>query len=67
MQEVVVVEELDPLEELVSQHQHRLQAELSLALGEEVLETLPQQVHHHCVVISLDAEPVHSWDTDFKF
>jgi hypothetical protein len=62
MDKVVIVEELNPLEELVRDHQHRLQTEMPLALGEEVLEALAQQVHHHCVVVALNPKPVHSWD-----
>lgn len=57
--EVVVVEELDPLKQLVRKHKHRFQRKLPLTLGEEVLEALAQEVHNHRVVVTLNSKPVH--------
>lgn len=42
---------------LVGQQQHRLEAELSGAEVEEVLETGPQQLHDHHIVVTLGPAP----------
>ena len=46
---------------LVSQQQDGLQAELAGAEVEEVLQTGPQQLHHHHVVVPLRSTPLYRW------
>ena len=58
--EMIIVQVLDPLQHLVSNHDDSLVAELPLAVHEQVLQARPQQVHHHRVVVALHAEPVHT-------
>lgn len=43
--------------QLIRQHQHRLEAELSIAKVEQVLEAGPQQVYDHDVVVPFHAVP----------
>ena len=59
---VVIVQELEALNHLVSDHERRFDGELPLAEVEGVLQTRPQKVHDHRVVVSLDAEPVYARD-----
>ena len=51
---------------LVGKHEHRFERELALAVVEEVLERGAEEVNHHYVVISLDAEPVDVGDADWQ-
>eukprot|EP00955_Chlamydomonas_euryale_P029726 313180-Chlamydomonas_euryale.AAC.5 len=51
--------------QLVCQHQHRLQAELSIAKVEQVLQGRPHQIYHHDVVVALDAVPPDVRDSDY--
>mmetsp|Transcript_17046 Transcript_17046/g.26332 ORF Transcript_17046/g.26332 Transcript_17046/m.26332 type:complete len:339 (-) Transcript_17046:210-1226(-) len=55
---VVIVQKLEPLNHLVSKHQGGLNSELALAVVEQILETRPEEVHDHGVVVALYAEPV---------
>jgi hypothetical protein len=66
MNEVIVMKKLYPLKELVRDHKNCLQGEPPLALSEEVLETQTQQVHHHRIIITFHAKPVHCWDSNYK-
>ena len=65
MQEMVVMQELNPLHHLVSQHQHCLQRKLPLAEGHEILQAGTQQVHDHRVIVTLHSEPVDRWNTNY--
>jgi len=47
---------------LVSQQQDGLEAEFAGAEVEEVLQTGPQQLHHHHVVVALRTAPLYGWD-----
>lgn len=64
--EVVIVEELQSLDHLVRYHQRRLYCEFAFAVVEQVLQRGAEQVHDHCVVVSLDAEPVDLRDASYK-
>jgi hypothetical protein len=59
VEDVPVVHGLDPLEQLVRQHQHRLEGEALLAHDEQVLEGGAQQVQHDQVAPRLLAGHVH--------
>ena len=65
--EAARVHKLDAREQLVGEHQHRLEAELAVAEVEEVLEGGAEQVDDHDVVVALDAVPAHVGDADFCF
>ena len=60
---VIVVQELQPLNHLVRDHQRRLYREFSFAEVESVLQAWPEQVHDHGVVVAFDAKPVNSWNS----
>ena len=62
MNKVVIVQELQSLDHLVSYHERCFHCELPLAEVEGILQTRSEQVHDHRVVISLDAEPVYARD-----
>ena len=49
---------------LISEHQHSLEGELSLAVIEQVLQTGSQQINNHDIVVTLDAKPVNVRDSD---
>ena len=51
---------------LVSEHEDGFETKLALAVVEEILKTRPEQVDNHDVVVALDAEPVHIWDTNYS-
>ena len=48
---------------LVSQQQDCLQAELPRAEVEQILQTGPQQLHHHHIVVALGPTPLYRWNT----
>ena len=52
--------------QLVCQHEDRLHRELPVAEIEEVLQTRPQQVDDHCVVLALDSVPPDVGDAGCK-
>ena len=52
------------LDHLVSQHQHRLQGKLSVALAEELLKTGSECIHDHHITLFVPTEPVNLRDTD---
>lgn len=52
MDKVLVVDVLDPLDHLVSQHQDSLETKPSVAQVEEVLQTMSKQVHDHGIVVT---------------
>lgn len=52
MDKVFVMDVLDPLDHLVSQHQDSLEAKPSMAQVKEILETVPEEVHHHGIVVT---------------
>mmetsp|Transcript_24934 Transcript_24934/g.73988 ORF Transcript_24934/g.73988 Transcript_24934/m.73988 type:complete len:422 (-) Transcript_24934:15-1280(-) len=54
--EGLVVNVLDPLQQLVGNHEDRLEVELPVTEVEEILQRRTEQVHHHHVVIPLDGE-----------
>ena len=56
--EVVIVKEFKSLYHLVSNHQSSLDCEFTFAEVESVLETRPQQVHDHRIVVSFHSKPV---------
>ena len=51
---------------LIGEHEDGFEGELALAVVEKVLETRPEQVNHHHVVVTLHAKPVHVWDANYK-
>ena len=51
---------------LVGEHEDSFETKLALAVVEEILKTRPEQVDNHDVVVALDAEPVHIWDTNYS-
>ena len=51
---------------LVGEHEDGFETKLALAVVEEILKTRPEQVDNHDVVVALDAEPVHIWDTNYS-
>mmetsp|Transcript_10264 Transcript_10264/g.36488 ORF Transcript_10264/g.36488 Transcript_10264/m.36488 type:complete len:377 (+) Transcript_10264:1-1131(+) len=53
---------LYPPEQLVSQHEHRLEREPPVAKVEEVLQRRTEEIHDHDVVVPLDAVPPHRRD-----
>ena len=65
MQESVLVHELDSLQKLYSQHQNRFQRKLAPTVLEQVLETGPQEVYDHDVVVALSTEVVDLWQSDY--
>ena len=67
MDEMIIMEELEPLDHLVGQHESRLDRELALAVVEQVLETGSEQVHDHRIVVSFHAKPVNSRDASYKY
>ena len=66
VEKVIVVQELYPLQDLISYHQYCLQGELSFAECEQILQTLTKQVHHHCVVVSFHSKPMHSRNSHYS-
>ena len=60
---VIVMQKFKPLDHLVSDHQRGLHGEFALAEIKSVLETRPEQIHDHCVVVSLHAKPMNSWNS----
>ena len=67
MDEVLRMHKLDARDELVSDHQHRLQRKLSRAVVKEVLERRPEQVDNHDIEVTLLSEPVESRYADFRY
>lgn len=51
--EHAAVDVLQPLQHLVRHQQDCLEIELSVALGENILERWPEQLHHHEIVLAL--------------
>lgn len=47
---------------LVCQQQDSLEAELSGAKVEEVLQTWTEQLHNHHIVVSFSATPLYGWN-----
>ena len=62
MDETFTMHVLDPGHELIRQHQHRLQAQLSVTKVEQILQARSEQIHHHDVIITLHAVPSHVRD-----
>ena len=58
MQEAPGVQELDPRQHLVDEHEHSLEGELALAVVEEVFEAGAEEVEHHGIVVAFGAVPV---------
>ena len=58
MDEVLGVDVLDAAHGLISEQEHGLEAELPRAKVEEVLETRPEQLHDHDVVVAFSAAPL---------
>ena len=58
--EMVIVQKLKPLNHLVGNHQSCLNREFPFAEIEGVLETWPEQIHDHCVVVAFNSEPMDS-------
>ena len=61
--EVIIVEELKPLNHLVGNHERSLNSKLTLTEVEGVLKTWTEEIHNHCVVVALDTEPMDCWNT----
>ena len=58
MDEVIIVQEFQPLNHLISNHQSGLDCEFTLAKIKCVLETWAKKIHDHSVVITFHSEPV---------
>ena len=58
MQNVLVMDYLDPLYQLLSHLQYCSQRELLTILDEEILETGSEKIHQHYVVLSLCGDGV---------
>ena len=58
--------ELESLEHLVCQHENGLEAELPLAVVEQVLQGWTQQVDDHDIIVSLHPEPVHVRNAHYR-
>jgi hypothetical protein len=58
MQEVVGVEEFYPLKNLVRKHEDCFQRETTVLFAEKILKRRPQEVHHHRIVVTLNARPM---------
>lgn len=54
----------DEAYELVREKKHSLQAELPVAEVKQVLERRSEEIHDHCIVVALRAEPPHKGDSD---
>ena len=65
MNEVIIVQEFQPLNHLISNHKSGFNCEFALAKIEGILETWTEQIHYHCVVITLDAEPMNGRDASY--
>ena len=63
MDEVLVVDVLDPPNHLVSQHEDGLHGESPRAEVEEIFEARAKQVHHQHVVVALYTKPPNMRDT----
>ena len=63
MDEMVIVQEFESLNHLVSDHERSFNREFSLAEVKSILQTGSQQVHYHRIVVSFHSEPVDSWNT----
>ena len=59
--EVIIVQEFESLDHLVSDHERRLNCEFTLAEVERVFETRTEQVHDHRIVVALYPKPVNRW------
>jgi hypothetical protein len=59
VQEVIVMQKFHSLNHLVSNHSDSFQRELPFAEGKQVLQARAQQIHHHSVIVTLHAEPMH--------
>lgn len=58
--EVLVVDELNPPDHLIGQHENCFHCEASGAKVEQVFQTGTQQIHDQDVVIAFLTEPVHN-------
>ena len=56
--EIVVMHVLQPLDDLVANHDEGRQGKRLLALKQKLLQILPQQLHGNDVVLSFGAVPV---------
>jgi hypothetical protein len=63
--EVVIMQEFKALDHLVCDHEGGLDCEFTFAVVEQIFQTWAQQVHHHCVVVALHAEPVDARDPSY--
>lgn len=55
---------LDPRDELVGKEQNRLQGELPVAEVEQVLQTGPEEVENHGIVVTFRTKPADEGDSD---
>ena len=65
--EGLVVYVLNARDHLVGQHQHGFHREAPVAKVEQVLQTWPEQIHHHHVVIALNAVPNSIFKSTVRF
>lgn len=61
MKKAARVDVLYPLDQLVCEHEHGVQAELAMAIVEQIFKTGSEKVHHECRVVAFFAAPVHFW------
>ena len=57
MDKVVLVHVLEARDHLLTQHADSLQSELATAVLEEIFERVTKQLHHHGLVVALNAIP----------
>jgi hypothetical protein len=53
---------LNPINHLISKHEHSLQRELSAAVVEQVLKARPKKIDHHDIILPLNTKPLQVWN-----
>lgn len=64
MNERLGMDVLDAGNQLIGQQQHRLQGEFAVAKVEKILQTRPEQIENHGVVIALRPKPANKRNAD---
>lgn len=65
MDKVLLVHVLEARDHLLTQHAGRFERKLAVAVLEQILERLAQQLHDQCLVVTLNAIPEHLWDASY--
>ena len=66
MQKMSRVNKLQSLKHLIRQHENCLELKLPLAVVEQILKRGSQKINNHHIIVTLDSEPVHIWDTNYN-